>query len=289
MDCVTEPVITYIIGITVCILGPATYIPQFINFFKAKNIRGISEFSYWALNIGSCTLAINTFILNFPKFKCFDDCSFWICNGNLLSVYAIILGYLGVFLLYAVYLWYKFKGKNTLEYDGDLLIEEENSIEENEDFDLELEVVEHRIFSSLGWKIIMNVGFLSSYLIFLAIVLILCLVEEYNVEFMERLAYVMGTISSIFSLFTWIPQIYVLIREKNVGNLSIKMFIIQAPCNGFLIFFQAYLFRQSVTTWIPYLVTVIQQLIIIIIAGVYWCKKRKATTSEEQQYLINNN
>ena len=59
-------------------------------------------------------------------------------------------------------------------------------------------------------------------------------------------AQILGYTSAVCSAVAWLPQIYTLLKTKQIGNLSPLMFALQTPGNVIIIIFQAVLFNQPV-------------------------------------------
>lgn len=271
MVCAQQSIIGDIVGILLCIGGASSYIPQYYSLIKAKTTEGLSELSYFLLNIGSCTLAVNSIILNWYKWKCFEECDFWLCNSQLLSTYQIGIGFLIVLPLYLIFFNYKYKNISRVAIRK-VWVESE-------------QYKKRRTCR----KIIIHTGFFGTYILFIVIIVILALTEQYNTKFMIGFAKAMGIISAICSCVVWIPQIVELIKTKERGNLSLLMFILQAPGNGIIIFFQAYLYKQNVTTWFPYVITLIQQTIIIILIIIFYCMKKRQNQEDNWELFDDEN
>ena len=138
MSCIVEPIYVYVLGISLCVGGIISYLPQYYALIKTKQAKGISELSLFILNIGSVCLAINSVILNWSKFDCYqsqsshhgdyqgnyhygdsgENCPMWICGFNLLPTIQIVIGWLMVFLLHLIFVRYKIKNsEKALIYD----------------------------------------------------------------------------------------------------------------------------------------------------------------------------
>jgi len=87
---------------------------------------------------------------------------------------------------------------------------------------------------------------------------------ENNIDFFIVYANVLGIFSGIANGFVYIPQIYTLIKNKNNGNISIMMYVLQTPGNIINIIFQI-LYDSPISTWITYAICLIQQSIILIL------------------------
>ena len=215
---------------------------SYYSLIKSKQNKGISETSLLLLNIGSACLAANSFILNWWRFTCYEYCGFWLCTANLLSMIQITVGWIMVCPLYLIFVRYKIKNSDR--------------------------------------KIIYDIGYVSIYILFVLIMIIVGLVEKLEAydsrTFFVISAKILGVVSAICSCIVWIPQIVKLIRSKEQGNLSLLMFIMQTPGNAIIIAFQI-LYDQNWSTWVVYAVTLVEQSIIVIILLVYKFRNRDNT------------
>lgn len=249
-ECNVQPIYTYVLGIFLCLGGIISYFPQYYSLIKSKHSKGISELSLFILNIGSACLAANSFILNWFKFQCYSNCSFWLCTANLLSLFQIMVGWIVVFPLYLIFVRYKIKHSDA--------------------------------------RILNDIIYFVVYVIFILLMVIVGVFEKTrdNNEFFQISAYSLGIISMVCTCIVWLPQIIKLIRTKEQGNLSLLMFILQTPGNLIIIIFQL-LYHQSITTWGTYVVSFIEQLIIVIILLILKCKsKREINESSEVEPII---
>lgn len=238
-ECKEQPIYTYVLGVILCIGGMISYIPQYYSLIKTKQHKGISEMSLLFLNFGAVCLAANSFILNWWKFTCYTQCSFWLCSANLLSMFQIMVGWIIVLPLYLIFVRYKMRNSDR--------------------------------------KALYDVMYFGIYIIFTLVMVIVGISEKTlnpnSNGFFQISAKVLGIISAVFSCVVWIPQIVKLIKTKHQGTLSLVMFIMQTPGNAIIIMFQI-LYDQDWTTWFAYAVTLVEQLIIVIILIVLKCRNR---------------
>lgn len=258
-NCEPASVVNYVLGTILCVGGTVSYIPQYISLIRSGQPTGISELSLLLLNVGSACLAANSFILNYYRFECYHICGFWLCTGNLLSLWQILVGWLAVLPLYAIFLRYKIRTS------------------------------QEKVLNDIMYGVI--------YAAFIAIMVIVGVTEKEvssdSRHFFSILARIMGITSAIASFFVWIPQIVKLLRTKQQGSLSLAMFLMQTPGNIMIIVLQI-LFRQNWTTWITYIVILVEQLTIVIILLVLKYKKNKEVNVstlevEETNFLIVEN
>ena len=87
-------------------------------------------------------------------------------------------------------------------------------------------------------------------------------------------AKVLGLFASVVIGIVWLPQIYTTFRARSTGALSIEMLLLQAPGSLVVIVFQFISLNTDVTTWLPYLVTAIEQIILIVMWFVFFARER---------------
>ena len=238
-ECREQPVYTYVLGVILCIGGMISYFPQYYSLIKSKQHKGISEMSLLFLNLGAVCLAANSFILNWWKFGCYTQCSFWLCSANFLSMFQIMVGWIMVIPLYLIFVRYKMRNSDR--------------------------------------KALYDVLYICIYIIFILVMVIVGMTEKItnpdSTSFFKISAKGLGVLSAVFSCVVWIPQIVKLIKTKQQGTLSLLMFIMQTPGNAIIIMFQI-LYKQDWTTWFAYVVTLVEQLIIVIILIVFKYRTR---------------
>jgi uncharacterized protein with PQ loop repeat len=237
--CVAEPIFNIILASLLCAGGIISYIPQIYSLVKSKQTKGISEMSLFILCLSYAFLTGNAVILNWTRFECYGHCSFWICTGKLLSLLQITIGWIMVFPLYIIFLRYKIKNSDS------------------------------RIISDLKYILI--------YIITIGLIVIVGVSEKIhegdNPIFFLAMAKILGILSGICSSIVWLPQIIKLLKTKESGNLSLPMFIMQSPGNAIIIVLQI-LYHQDWTTWLAYVITLVEQTTIVIILIVYKCRDR---------------
>ena len=123
-------------------------------------------------------------------------------------------------------------------------------------------------------RIISGLSYVFTYIIFIILIVALALGEKmkHNTDFFAIYAEILGISSAVLTCLIYIPQIYTLIKHKNNGNLSILMYILQTPGNAVIIFFQAFIYDAKISTWITYLVSLVQQTIILILMIYFYYK-----------------
>ena len=285
--CESESIITYTIGVLLCVGGILSYLPQYITLINSKKAKGISESSLFILNVGSFFLACNSLILNWWKFECYNHCNFFLCTGNLLAFFQICIGWIIVFPLYIIYVYLQYKYNRT-----NVELERGDSTSDPESFskkDSEVKKCCKWNFSDNQRKIY-ELMYVILYAVFFIVVVILLTIEKFtygNVNVLIVVAYILGICSMICSAIVWVPQIIKLIRTKENDGLSLFMFLIQTPGSAIIIVFQAILNKQNVTTWISYLFNFIEQLTIIVILIILKIKKYREKQKLKAKELEN--
>ena len=244
-------------GLGISLGSLVSYVPQFYNIIKYGNVEGISEPSLILMNLGMMCLCMNSLIFSWSYFFCMEDISHDIpfqnnsitnyqvknldggeCLGNLLPFISIALAWTMVLVYYIIFIIYKFRKR------------------------------EKRILSGLHY--------MFTYVIFLILVIGLALGEKlyHNEQFFITYANVLGIASAVLNGLVYLPQIYLLFKLKNSGNVSLLMYVIQTPGNIVIIVCHAFIYHSSVSTWITYLVVFIEQFIILLLMLYYRYRNR---------------
>jgi uncharacterized protein with PQ loop repeat len=128
--------------------------------------------------------------------------------------------------------------------------------------------------------------YLFTYILFTLLVIALSLGEkmENNIDFFVVYANVLGIFSGIANGFVYIPQIYTLIKNKNNGNISILMYVLQTPGNIINIIFQI-LYDSPISTWITYAICLIQQSIILVLMMWFYFREMEETEEMETEEM----
>ena len=246
-------VFNIICGVFISIGSVCSYIPQFYKIVKHKSVENISEPSLLIMNIGMMCLTMNSMIFNWKYFFCSNI----ECFSNLLPFGTIAISWLMVLIYYIIFITYKFKN------------------------------LEKRLISGLSY--------IFTYIIFSLLVIALALGEKmkHNTNFFIIYANILGISSAVANGCVYIPQIYILLKNKSNGNISMLMYIFQTPGNILNIIFQI-IYHAPISTWITYLICLIQQGIILILM-IYFHYKNKIIENvindefeEEIEEEINN-
>ena len=231
-----------ILGVCIPLGSVLTYIPQFHTIIKNKSVTGISELSLVLSNIGMMFLTLNSIIFSWNYFYCN-------CFSNLLPFFQILISWIMLLIYYIIFIFYKFKHNRKNE---------------------------KRILSGLHYCF--------TYILFAIFVTALAIGEKFettNTNFFIRFATVLGFSSAIINSIVYLPQIYLLLKNKNSGSLSFTTFALQTPGNLLIIFFQAYLYSSPVSTWITYVVALVEQTLILCLMLYYNYYNLPQETTEE--------
>ena len=153
---------------------------------------------------------------------------------NLFPFFQIALSWVMVLIYYLIFITYKFKKKK-----------------------------EKRLLYGLHYAV--------PYLVFTIFIVALSLGEklEGHNSFFHLFANILGYTSAVLNCLVFLPQIYKIYQNKSRGNISVLMYVLQTPGNLIIIVFQAVLYSSPVSTWITYVVVLIEQVIILIMIAYY--------------------
>lgn len=228
-----------LIGIGVCLGGIIGYIPQFYNIIKYDSVHGISEISLVLANIGLMCLTMNSLIYSWAYF--FND---WV---NLLPFISIAISWLMIFIYYIIFITYKIQNKHKPLSSNSL------------------------ISSPSTKRLLYGLHYAITYLLFIIFVVALSLGEKIqgNMTFFIIFANILGYTSAVLNSLVYLPQIYTLWKNKSSGNLSLLMYLIQTPGNVIIIIFQAILYSAPISTWITYVIILLEQSLILFLILYY--------------------
>lgn len=224
--CSAETLVNQIVGISLGVGGLLSYIPQYWSIFRRGSHKGLSQLTLYTLNLSGAFLVMNALILNWPSFQCYWACPAWSCTTHLLPVYQIVINWLVVMPLYALFLYYKVRLSEA--------------------------------------SCLSNSAYLLTYMIVVLVAVSVAFAAKlkHREQVLEIMAHILGALSTILCCVMWLPQIVKLLQTQEAGSLSLAMFLIQTPGSFVIVIFQAVLFRQAVSTWISYAVVGFSQLFI---------------------------
>jgi uncharacterized protein with PQ loop repeat len=116
-----------------------------------------------------------------------------------------------------------------------------------------------------------TLSYAISYLFFVSLIIVLALTEKIkdHTNFLILYADILGIASSVANGLAYIPQIYILLKTRSNGNLSLLMYIFQTLGGVVILFFQIIIFRSPITTWITYVVVLAEQAVILILMCIF--------------------
>jgi len=143
---------------------------------------------------------------------------------------------------------------------------------------------------NLEKRLISGLSYVFTYIIFAVLVIALALGEKLENEknFFLIYAEILGISSAVLNGIVYIPQIYQLLKNKNNGNISMLMYIFQTPGNLIIIFFQAFIYKAVISTWITYFIVFLEQSVILIIMIVFHTlvyTKTEETKLQNMEYI----
>ena len=226
-------IIGIIVGLCLCFGNIIGYVPQFYNIVYYKSIEGISEMSLTIMNIAFMFLSMNILIYSWQYFSCTN----FECAIQLFPFVQIALSWVMVLIFYIIFVIYKYQRRDKY---------------------------------AKRW--LYGFHYTITYLFFIMFVVTLSIGEKYGGHdplFFQIFADVLGYSSAILNSIVYIPQIYTIFKIKSGGNLSFLMYIIQTPGNLIIIYFQAILYENPVSTWITYAIIFVEQVIILSLMTYY--------------------
>ena len=120
-------------------------------------------------------------------------------------------------------------------------------------------------------RLLYGLHYVVTYLLFSIFVIALSLGEKIqgHDSFFTIFATILGYTSAVLNCLVFLPQIYKIYKNKSRGNISVIMYILQTPGNLVIIIFQAVVYQSALSTWITYVVVLVEQLIILIMMAYY--------------------
>lgn len=225
-DIIEMDILSLLLGIGITLGSLLSNIPQFYNIIKYKSVDGISELSLIIQNVGMTCLTMNSLINNWNNLTQPFSSQYL---QNILPFISIGFSWLMVLIYYIIFIIYKIK--------------------------------------KFEKRILLGFNYCITYILFLILVIGMAVGEKWegNNSFFTGYANVLGIMSAIFNGLVYIPQIYLLLKNGHNGNLSLLTYCIQTPGNFIIIIYQAIISLSPLTTWVTYLIVLIEQTIILII------------------------
>ena len=244
----SNEIFSFVLTILIILGSILSYIPQFHIIIKNKSVDNISELTLVLSNIGFLCLTLNLLILSWNDLFCPVYLS---CFINILPLLTCLVSWLLLLIYYGIFIFYRIKNRNK--------------------------------------RIISVLNYLICYFIFTIFIIALSLGEKIaeNNKFFVSFSKILGICSAVMNGLVYIPQIYILLREKESGSVSIFTYLLQTPGNLFVIIYQAVIYSVPVTTYITYVISFVEQLIILCILLYYECRKVRYEEREEVDVMRN--
>jgi len=243
------------VGVVLLVGTFISYVPQLVKVIWEKTTEGLS-FEYMFLTlVYNWTVSLNAVLLQWDIIVCINQVGFGQYNVLLLSLDIILAQVVCNLPIYLV-MFYYYKWEPTKEKRRE-------------------------------WKI-------ATICLAILFIMIICssltafLLGFYfgmNSNAVHDYAVAFGTIANVVTVFQLTPQIYATFKLKAAGSLSIITLIIQAPGTILLVYFQAFVYHVSWSTWVPYFLTAVQMTFLTFLCIFYeirlWWRKRKQAKSED--------
>jgi len=84
----------------------------------------------------------------------------------------------------------------------------------------------------------------------------------------------------------YLPQIYTTYDMRGPGSFSVTMLLMQLPGNFLVVFFQGVLQGARISTWLPNVFSITEQLILLFMIGYFWFKGSKKPVNSEEKSLL---
>lgn len=198
------------------------------------------------MNVGMMCLTMNLIIISWPYFHISFSLETF---TSLLPFISVLISWLMCLIYYIIFITYKIKN------------------------------LEKRFVSALSYTF--------TYIIFIILIISLALAEQYehNSSFFFIYEKVLGISSAILNGIVYIPQIYSLLKTQSAGSVSLLMYALQTPGNIFILIFQAILAQNPITTWITYLLVLIEQSIILFLLILFKLREKEHNTQDLEEYI----
>lgn len=244
------PVVALVVGYFLTTGIVVSYIPQIWMIIARRSSEGVSVLTMWLSFVCACLTFVNAFMLDWDGIQCCRYLTVGQIFQQLLPLEQLFVGPFCLFFLFICIVYYfdmtPTNNVSTVRKRVDRLVA--------------------RVMLVLNFVLLAALGASTFFFI------------EYvgpEKDSYTGYAYSLGLISSVVIGFVWLPQIYVTYKNKDTGALSIAMLLIQAPGNILVVCFQAILAGNNWTTWLPYVITAVEQLTLTAMWVWYKCIKPK--------------
>lgn len=289
-------IVSILVGSFISLATVISLSPQTISFLRFKTSRGISFYTLWIGFSTSFFVLMNSLVLNFDWTLIELNSVF---NGtynrilNLINqiVVFIQLAVLTIMYLINVSLFVSFTFRDVKKATYGIEITNNNYEEETEVIDYEYESTfnvesESRIKTSHKKYALLYFFIYLISLIILGILSLFCFIYLSLLgqdRYINTLAHVLGYSASVIIFVQWLPQILKTFLAKSPGNFSIVMMLLLCP-GAFINVIYLSATGQSISTWLSYLVSGLQQIVLLILLVYYSIKEKLA----KRKKLMNN-
>jgi len=252
----------YSLGVSLVLGILASFLPQHYAIIRTRTSDGTSWQSIFLSTLSASINTFNAMLEQYQSLTCCSSFGFWKCNGSLLSIYAIMMGFLNSLFLFGLVLLFFPKDFGHGEFEGENFKQKK------------------RATMAFWGYVIVNFAVLPTLAYFL--------VDSYGIDSQEIQYFIfsLGVVSSAAIVVQWSPQIFQTWRSRHIGSLSMLMLLLQAPGSFINASFQAFLYNVSISTWFPFFVTGLQQLALLLICvGLKLKEKWNSRTQLEMEEL----
>jgi uncharacterized protein with PQ loop repeat len=268
---------TQIVGWLLTVGTILSFVPQMFSLIVNKNLDGLSALT-WALNfLSNMNTTVNAFILNWNEIQCCQKLSAGKCIENLVPLAQLGSPTICTFVIFALTCLYS----NRLN-DKEVIVQAELKANMRRSA---IDFIEF-VFGSYSF---VRPLFVASIILTFAMCGAGALMMIFlGVHHKGTILYadVIGICAVVFLMVMYIPQLYTTYKAKHQGSLSITTLVIQCPGSLAVVYFDAFQSHLSWTTWVPFLVSAIQQFVLIVMCIYYYIRNRKKNLSSETAPLL---
>jgi len=245
-------------GLTVGVI--VALLPQVITLIRRKNVSGLSALSCALNYLSNMATLSNESFLQWDVFGCCSYKPFVTCIDLILPFITICPTPVLLFVIYLLYVYYAETSEVAL---GD------SSYIKYVKLGFLFTVAATAVTVGVGFALVYTVGSQHEGFIYYAVSL--------------------GTIAAVLQIVTYAPQIWTTFHTKKSGSLSIASLAFQIPGSLLVCYFQGIVYKQSWSTWLPYLCSAFQQIILIVLCIFFHFQRVGARKSLSRSQVINRN
>jgi len=263
---------TQILGWILTVGAAASFLPQIFTLLISKNLDGLSALT-WMLNyLSNMMTMVNAIMLNWTEIQCCEELPFGKCLEAIVPLVQLAGPTICTFITFAL----------TMVY-ADHMTEQQKLTEET--LRLNSRKSAENFFDYIfGVNSFIVQCFIASIIITIIAsaggVLMMVFAGVTN-DYTIIYAKVAGILAVVLLMVMYIPQLYTTYKAKHTGSLSVITLLIQAPGSIAVCYFDAILSHLSWTTWMPYLVSAIQQIVLIFMCIYYHFRNKRLSQKGE--------